>query len=128
MLAQSKATPEIMTALTEFGSAPEDQLIKMLAGTDAGLQEKACDLLKEIGTRRCFRALTAIANNKTGDERMKKLAHQTIIDINRRLNTAEAAAARAGAAAGATTTPTTNLTTRPTLPRPATKPAGASLW
>jgi hypothetical protein len=98
----------------------------MLAGSDAALQEKACDLLKEVGTRRCFRALTAIANNKTGDEKMKKIAHQTIIDINRRINTAEAAAAKAAAGGGAGAT--TNPTTRPTLTRPTTKPAGASLW
>jgi hypothetical protein len=128
ILAQNRGTPEVMAALTEFGPAPEEQLVKMLSGSDTGLQEKACELLKEVGTRRCFRALNAIASNKTGDERMKKLAHQTMIDINRRLNTAEAAAARAAAAAGATTAATTNPTTRPALPRPTTKPAGASLW
>jgi hypothetical protein len=126
MLAQSRGTPEIMTALTEFGSAPEDPLIKMLGGNDASMQEKACELLKEVGTRRCFRALTLIANAKTGDEKMKRLAKETMIDINRRLNTAEAAAAKAGAGAGAGAT--TGPATRPALPRPTTKPAGASLW
>jgi hypothetical protein len=129
-LAQSRNVPEVTAALTEFGTASEEHLIKLLASGDGNLQANVCEVLKEVGTRRCFRALQAIAAPKGGgDEKMKKLAQQTIIDINRRLNTA--AARGAAPPPGATTQPTTApSTTHPAgkLTRPATLPTGPSLW
>jgi hypothetical protein len=100
-LAQNRNVPEVSAALAEFGPASEEFLIKMLASGDGGQQTNACEVLREAGTRRCFRALQAIANPKGGgDERMKKLAAQTIIDINRRLNSAAAREAAGGAGTG----------------------------
>jgi HEAT repeat protein len=124
-LAQNRNVPEVSAALAEFGPASEEFLIKMLASGDGGQQTNACEVLREAGTRRCFRALQAIANPKGGgDERMKKLAAQTIIDINRRLNSAAAREA----AGGATSQPATGTTRPSTLPRPTTRATGPSLW
>jgi len=127
-LAQGRNVPEVSAALAEFGPASEEFLIKMLGSGDGNQFANACAVLKEVGTRRCFRALQAIANPKGGgDERMKKLAQQTIIDINRRLNTAAAKGAAGGG--DAATQPTTGPATRPSaLPRPTTRATGPSLW
>jgi hypothetical protein len=130
-LGQGRNIPEVTAALAEFGTAPEEHLIKLLSTGDGTLQTNVCEVLKEVGTRRCFRALTAIASNKGGDEKMKKLAQQTMIDINRRLNTAAARGATPLGGGGAASQPATTApsTTRPgALPRPATRPTGSSLW
>jgi hypothetical protein len=65
---------------------------------------------------------------------MRQMALQTLIQINRRLNTAAyraaAAAREAGTGGGGTTT--TSSTTRPAAPKklwhPATLPSGPSFW
>ena len=102
-LAEGKGLPEVVPALREFDAAPEEFLIPLIAKGDATVQGNCFDLLRDIGTRRCFMALTAVTNNKSGDEPTKKHAKETMIAINRRLNTA---AARKG-------TPTTRPTTLP---------------
>jgi HEAT repeat protein len=133
-LAQGRNTREVLDALYEFGPASEEYLIRLLATNDATMQANCCDLLRDIGTRRCFRALTAISTNKSGDPKMRQMALQTLIQINRRLNTAAyraaAAAREAGTGGGGTTT--TSSTTRPAAPKklwhPATLPSGPSFW
>src|SRR5207248_2291124 len=95
-------------------------LIRLIVAGDPNAQTNACSLLREIGTRRCFMSLNALANNKNTDPQMRKRAKETMIAINRRLNTAtyRAAAARraamaaAAAAAAATQPATTQATTR----------------
>jgi len=106
-LAEGKNVASVMDALREFDTAPEEFLIPLIPKGEAALQGNCFDLLRDIGTRRCFMALNAVANNKTGDDAIKKRAKETMIAINRRLNTA---AARKGTA---TTRPATQPQTAP---------------
>lgn len=93
-LAAGKNLSEVIAALHNFDTAPEEYLMPILLKGDATVQANCFDLLKDIGTRRCFMALNALTKDKNTDEATKKRAKETLIAINRRLNTAEAEAAR----------------------------------
>jgi HEAT repeat protein len=125
-LAQGRDLANVMDALREFGTASEEYLIRLIVAGDANSQTNACSLLREIGTRRCFMSLNALANSKTIDQPMRKRAKETMIAINRRLNTAAyraAAAKRAAAAAAAAQAATTQATTQPAPAAATTAPA-----
>jgi HEAT repeat protein len=142
-LAQGRDLPNTMDALREFGTSSEEYLIRLIVAGDVNSQTNACSLLREIGTRRCFMSLNALANNKNIDQQMRKRAKETMIAINRRLNTAayRASAAKRAAAAAAAAAATQPATTQPSQPAattqattqpapaaaptaPATRPAG----
>lgn len=91
-LAEGKNIPDVLPALKEFGPAPEEFLIPLLTKSDPTVQANCFDILRDIGTRRCFMALNTIIKNKTAEEPVRKQAKETLIGINRRLNTAEAQA------------------------------------
>jgi HEAT repeat protein len=89
-LAQGRSLPEVMDALIDFGTLSETYLMRLISQGDSGLQTKAFSLLREVGTRRCFMVITPLLGNKNTDVELKKQARDTIIAINRRLNSAAA--------------------------------------
>jgi HEAT repeat protein len=89
-LAQGRCLPEVMDALIDFGTLSETYLMRLISQGDSSLQTKAFSLLREIGTRRCFMVITPLLGNKNTDVELKKQAKDTIIAINRRLNSAAA--------------------------------------
>ena len=94
-LAQSRDLANVMDALQDFGTVSETYLMRLVSTGDTSVQTNAFKLLREIGTRRCYMVLTPLANNKNTDADTKKRAKETIIAINRRLNTAAATAHKA---------------------------------
>jgi hypothetical protein len=64
--------------------------MRLVSTGDSGLRVKLFNLLRDVGTRRCFMVIAPLANNKNTDADLKKAAKETIIAINRRLNSAAA--------------------------------------
>jgi HEAT repeat protein len=89
-LAQGKNVPEAVAALKEFGTLSETYLMRLFATGDPQTRARLMDLFREIGTRRCFMVMTPLVRDKTTDADTRKAARETMIAINRRLNTAAA--------------------------------------
>jgi HEAT repeat protein len=89
-LAQGRDMDEVMDALREFGTLSETFLMRLVSTGDSGLRVKLFNLLREVGTRRCFMVIAPLANNKNTEPELKKQAKETIIAINRRLNSTAA--------------------------------------
>jgi len=94
-LAQGRDLLNVMDALEDFGTVCETYLMRLVATGDTSVQSNAFKLLRDIGTRRCYMVLSPLVNNKNTDPETKKRAKETIIAINRRLNTAAANAHKA---------------------------------
>jgi HEAT repeat protein len=121
-LGQGRDVERVFEGLAAFGPAAEDQLIRLLSVGRGNVMVDACALLRDIGTRRCFAILAPLANGKEVDEQTKRLAKETMIAINRRLNT-EAARLRP-----APPLPGRNLSVAPTtLPSGALPPPGGTM-
>jgi HEAT repeat protein len=89
-LAAGRDMPEVWDGLREFGTLSETFLMRLVSTGDSGLRVKLFNLLRDVGTRRCFMVIAPLANNKNTDADLKKAAKETIIAINRRLNSAAA--------------------------------------
>jgi HEAT repeat protein len=93
-LAAGQNLSVVLPALREFDTLPEEYLMPLLAKADGAVRANCFDLLQAIGTRRCFGVLSALMKDKTTDAPTRQRAKETLINITRRLNTAEAQAAR----------------------------------
>jgi HEAT repeat protein len=76
---------QVSDALRRFGSDAEDGLIKLLRSDDRLVFTRACDLLRDVGTRKSLAPLGVIALN--GDRLRSTMARDTAAEINRRLGT-----------------------------------------
>jgi HEAT repeat protein len=89
-LAQGRNVEEVEEALRSYGTLSETYLMRLFATGDAGLRARLMNLFREVGTRRCFMVMTPLVRDKTADPEVKKAARETMIAINRRLNSAAA--------------------------------------
>jgi HEAT repeat protein len=89
-LAQGQNVPEAVEALKAYGTLSETYLMRLFATGDAAARTRLMELFREIGTRRCFMVMAPLVRDKTADPETKKAARETMIAINRRLNTAAA--------------------------------------
>jgi HEAT repeat protein len=89
-LAQGRNVDEVVEALKGYGTLSETYLMRLFATGDPGMRDRLLNLFREIGTRRCFMVISPLVRDKTADPEAKKAARETMIAINRRLNSAAA--------------------------------------
>lgn len=74
----------VIDALRSFGSASEDELIKILRNDDIFIVKEVCDLLKEVGTKKSLQPLGLIALDQRSGAR--DAAREAASAINKRLS------------------------------------------
>lgn len=75
----------VSEALRRFGPDAEDGLLKLLRSDDRIVFIRACDLLRDVGTKKSLASLSVIAIN--GDPMRSARAKDAAAEINRRLGT-----------------------------------------
>jgi HEAT repeat protein len=80
---QGRARSDSIAALIAYGPAAEDHVISLLNTTDAEVRGGACEVLEQIGTRKCLPALEQAAMDSNLN--VKSRAKRALDTVKKRL-------------------------------------------